>query len=236
MEVLILGHNGMLGHMVKKYLLTKNVNVITTDTRWPESKDIIKKFNGDYIINCIGSIPQKTDTFDLNWEIPIWLDLNTDVRIIHPGTDCESDNTDYGLSKNTSGEYIRTVAKRTKSLKCSIIGPEINSNSGLMEWFLSQEGEVYGYTLAIWNGNTTLEWSKQCLKLMREWDNYSSETIIFSNTISKYMLLKQISNIFNKEINVLAKPEGENKAMFGLKYTKDIKKQLEELKSFYYEN
>ena len=37
MKVLVLGHKGMLGHMVTKYLLDNDVEVITTSIRWPES-------------------------------------------------------------------------------------------------------------------------------------------------------------------------------------------------------
>ena len=45
MNVLILGHTGMLGHMVLKYLKYKGVNVDTTNLRWPseEFKNYIKE-------------------------------------------------------------------------------------------------------------------------------------------------------------------------------------------------
>ena len=35
MRVLVLGHNGMLGHMVSKFLLLNGLLVETTDLRWP---------------------------------------------------------------------------------------------------------------------------------------------------------------------------------------------------------
>ena len=65
MKVFVLGHNGMLGHMVHKYLSTKDCHVITTDLRWPikNFKNKIIDFNGDFIINCIGAIHQKTNNF-----------------------------------------------------------------------------------------------------------------------------------------------------------------------------
>ena len=61
MRVLVLGHKGMLGHMVVKYLKDNNINVITIDKKYPLSSQQIKQFKGDYIINCIGAIPQKTN-------------------------------------------------------------------------------------------------------------------------------------------------------------------------------
>ena len=34
MKILVLGHNGMLGHMVVKYLQSQNEDVYTTDLKW----------------------------------------------------------------------------------------------------------------------------------------------------------------------------------------------------------
>ena len=37
-KVLVLGHTGMLGHMVCKYLIWKGHDIISTDERWPSEK------------------------------------------------------------------------------------------------------------------------------------------------------------------------------------------------------
>jgi len=235
MKVLILGHEGMLGHMAMKYLESKNIDFEIILGRWVDSKNNISKFDGDYIINCIGAIPQKTNEFDINWEIPIWLDIHSPCRVIHPGTDCEMDNDAYGISKNIAGNYIRNLSKKTKSLKTSIIGPELKGNSSLLEWFLSQDGEVTGYSKALWNGNTTLEWAKQCLSLMDNWDLYSAETILCSEEISKYDLLLAIKETYNKDIEILSEAIGKDKCLKDapLIYSKNITEQLQELKEFY---
>ena len=145
MKVLVLGHKGMLGHMVTKYLLDNDVEVITTSARWPKSPFKLG-VRLDYVINCIGAIPQRTDTFDINWQLPIWLDLHSPCKVIHPGTDCEMDGDDYGKSKRVASDYLKSYGSKTKILKTSIIGPEINGNASLLEWFLSQNNEVFGYT------------------------------------------------------------------------------------------
>ena len=234
MKVLVLGHKGMLGHMVVKYLQDQNISVNTLNSRWPVCQIEIKNFDGDYIINCIGAIPQRTDNFDINWQIPIWLDLNAPCKIIHPGTDCEMDDDEYGISKNVAADYIRNLSRQTKSIKTSILGPELNGNASLMEWFLSQEGEVFGYTKAIWNGNTTLEWSKRCLQLMNDWHIASNETIISSAPISKFNLLCAIKDELNKDIDIKEKELGSNKCLNGILYTGTIQEQLKELREFYY--
>jgi dTDP-4-dehydrorhamnose reductase len=167
-KVLVLGHSGMLGHMVAKYLSDNNCDIVTCEYRYPSTqfKEFIKQFNGDFIINCIGAIPQRTKDFSINYELPIWLDANANCKIIHPGTDCEMDSDDYGISKKRARDYIVEHSNQTKILKSSIIGPELNSNASLLEWFLSQTDLVYGYTNAMWNGNTTLEWAEQCYALI----------------------------------------------------------------------
>ena len=222
MNILILGHNGMLGH----------------NLRFPDQdfKDFIRSFNGDYIINCIGAIPQRTNKFEVNSELPIWLSDNITCKIIHPGTDCEMDVDGYGMSKKVARDYIINNSKNTKIIKSSIIGPELNSNYSLFNWFLSSTRDVNGYTNAMWNGITTYEWAKQCLKLIDNWNNYDTETIIASKCISKYTLLQTINLVFNKKINILPVQEGHFKCLQGDMTVLDIESQLIELKDYYYDN
>jgi dTDP-4-dehydrorhamnose reductase len=236
-KVLVLGHKGMLGHMVVKYLQDNKVDVVTVKTRWPVSQIEINNFEGDYIINCIGAVPQRNKDFNINWQLPIWLDLHAPCKVIHPGTDCEMEVDDeYGISKNVAADYIRNLSRQTKSIKTSIIGPELDGNASLLEWFLSQEGEVFGYTKAIWNGNTTLEWAKQCYQLMNEWNGIGKEIIISSTSVSKFELLSTIKRVFNKDIDIKQKELGSNKCLEGIIYTGTIEEQLKELKEYYYED
>jgi dTDP-4-dehydrorhamnose reductase len=238
-NVLILGNQGMLGHMLSLYFETqKNIKIIKIKSRWPEESffNEIKNFKGQFIINCIGAIPQKTKNFHINYELPIWLSENSNCAIIHPGTDCEMDMDDYGLSKKKASDYIKNISINTKILKSSIIGPEINNSASLLEWFLNNNNKyVNGYTDAMWNGVTTLEWAKQCYKLIENWNDYKKETIIQSNCISKYELLITIKNIFEKQIEILPiSGLGKNKCLNGEIFTKDISQQIIELKKFYY--
>jgi dTDP-4-dehydrorhamnose reductase len=239
MKILVLGHKGMLGHMVCDYLTTKELDVITTDYRYPSPEfcDKVKSFDGDYIINCIGSIPQKSDKFDINTELPIWLELNASSKIIHPGTDCEMDSDSYGISKKAASDYIINSNSKTKILKSSIIGPELNSNKSLLEWFLAnEEASCSGYTLAMWNGVTTLEWAKQCIAMIYNWDSYPVETVLYTTCISKFDLLQTIAEIYNKNIEILPVNLGKDKCLLSGTNTGTIKEQLIELKTYYYDN
>jgi dTDP-4-dehydrorhamnose reductase len=240
MRVLILGHTGMLGHMIHKYLTSNSLNVETTHHRWPsqEFKEFIKDYDGEYIVNCIGAIHQKTNNFDVNWELPIFLDFYGKCKIIHPGTDCEMDDDNYGTSKRIAKDFIVNTSKKTKSLKTSIIGPELIGNASLMDWFLSNDDEstVSGYSKYYWNGNTTLTWSEFAYNMIKSWDNFDVETILSSECISKKEILESINIVFNRKINITEKSEITfNKCLDGSIITPHIKEQLFKLKDFYYD-
>ena len=134
----------------------------------------------DLVINCIGLIKQMGHlardplfSISLNAMFPHRLSLicrTAKIRLIHISTDCvfsgkkgnyvETDQSDaedlYGRTKFL-GElhYPHCVTLRT-----SIIGRELKSHLGLIEWFLSQTGTIRGYTKAIYTGFTTDELSR----------------------------------------------------------------------------
>lgn len=238
MRILVLGHNGMLGHMVCKYLKTKGHLIETIDGRFPSDdfKKKVSEFNGDYIINAIGAIPQKVKEFNINFELPIWLSENANTRVIHPGTDCEIDEDEYGTSKRNARNYIVKNSYNTKIVKASILGPEIKDKKSLLEWFLNTNDEVIkGWSSAMWNGVTTLEWSKQCEFIMDNWEDYPIENIIESTCLSKYDLLILIGEIFDVKKEFVKNDSVKfNKCLKGNLYAKNIKEQLKELKNFYY--
>lgn len=240
MKILILGHKGMLGHMVKKYLDSVNeFEIITINYRWPsdEFKKSIENFDGEYIVNCIGAIHQRTDRFEINWELPIYLDFYSNSKIIHPGTDCEMDDDNYGISKKIARDFIINNATKTKSLKTSIIGPELKTKASLMEWFFSnKDGEtIQGYSEYFWNGNTTLTWAKRCHELIKKWGDYQTETIISSECISKKDILVSLNDVFKRKINIIDSNNVKfNKCLKGHIIEPHIREQFIELNNFYY--
>jgi len=239
MSILVLGHKGMLGHMVVKYLRDNNYKVETVDFKFPTTDfyTFIAKYSGDYIINCIGAIPQKTKQFGINKELPIWLVQNSKCKVIHPGTDCEMDSDEYGMSKKAASEYIKDHSAGTKIIKASIIGPEIGTNYSLLNWFFSSESSVNGYVDAMWNGVTTLEWAKQCELLIQSWNSFGTETILSSECISKYHLLTALKRIFSKNIEIVkVEGIGSNKCLKADTKTNSIEVQLSELKEYYYKD
>ena len=237
MKILVLGHNGMLGHMVHKYLSTKDCELVTTDLRWPsdEFKNFVVDFNGDFVVNCIGAIHQRTSEFSVNTDLPIWLDvLNKDFKIIHPGTDCEIDDDDYGNSKREAAEYLLEKGRDTKIIKTSIVGTEVNTKASLLEWFLDvKEKNINGYSEYYWNGNTTLQWAKICYRLLSDWNGFEKLNIPMTECISKYELLKIMKNVFEKDIIINKNSDIKvNKCLVGNIEVPKIEEQLIELKEF----
>lgn len=237
-KILVLGSKGMLGNAVCKYFLKRNdVQLYAIDTeRWPtdEFKKFVTKENHDFIINCIGAIPQKKNIFEINYSLPIWLCGLSKTKVIHPGTDCELDNDEYGLSKKKARDYIINNSNNTKIIKTSIIGHEVDTNYSLLDWFLNSKKTVSGFSKVYWNGNTTLQWAKFCILLINNWNLYQKENIIRTKCISKFELLGIIKDVYNHEIKIkIHSGFKNNKCLSGGDRMPNIKQQLIELKDFY---
>ena len=138
----------------------------------------------DYVINCIGIIKpyindsdtKQTETaFDINGAFPNRLQAwasRRGTKVIQIATDCvfsgskgkylESNEHDaldvYGKSKSL-GE---AKGDSMMHLRVSIIGPEVDRNSSLLEWVRNQpkNAEISGYTDHFWNGITSMHFAK----------------------------------------------------------------------------
>jgi dTDP-4-dehydrorhamnose reductase len=257
MKILVLGHTGMLGRTVVSYLQQEGVDVYTITARWG-AVDFEKKIRNckpDFIINCIGIIPQKSPRASeyqvINVLLPRFLET-LGIPVIHPSTDCEfngrlevgktytkqsvRDADDaYGKSKADISKEIETDFKNTKIIRTSIIGHEATSNVALLDWFLSQNGVTRGYTNHYWNGITTLQWAKQAYSLITNWDSFPVLNQYAVATDSKYNLLVKISKIYNKEIDIISFEtiETVNKCLTSDTDLPTIEDQLRELRGFF---
>lgn len=261
--ILILGHNGMLGHMVKKFFnyMSDSYDILTIEEKFPQDifLEKILKIKCDIIINCIGKIPQKKpknyETYLINASFPLWLAENKiDTTIIHPSTDCVysgktnskyyyiNDIMDaydiYGISKKHASETL-ALYENVKEIRTSIIGPELNNKTSLFEWILnkSENEEILGYTNHLWNGITTLEWSKFLHELLQN-DFKDKIYVLGSDINTKYDILQTVCNVFNIKRNIKKYQTNNviiNKCLYPYYKRTDLKQQLLELKKFYYE-
>jgi dTDP-4-dehydrorhamnose reductase len=132
------------------------------------------------------------------------------AKVIQIATDCvykcdkgkysEKDVHDsadaYGKTKSIGEAFFPNVYH----LRCSIIGPERKAHLSLLDWFLTQKNgmKVNGFKNHIWNGVTSLHFSKFCLGIINNNIELGHlQHVIPSDKITKLNLLK----IFAKEYN-----------------------------------
>jgi dTDP-4-dehydrorhamnose reductase len=178
----------------------------------------------DAVINCIGIIKQLAAAKDpflsvaINSLLPHRLHRlcrAAGARLIHFSTDCvfngrkgnytEEDPSDaldlYGRSKflgETAGEGALT-------LRSSIIGHELATASGLLEWFLSQRGKhVQGYRGAVFSGFTTNEMARIVQRVLTQHPDLSGTLQVSSDPINKYDLLMLIRQAYGVDVEIAA--------------------------------
>lgn len=261
-EVLVLGHKGMLGNAVQGFLSANSFKVATIEHRWEtdEFKRRIRDFKGSHIVNCIGIFKQTNDSEmrRVNLDLPVWISKNNEAMQLVAGSDAEfsgqatpgrgyapdavADPVDeYGKLKHELSLFA-SHSNNMKIIRCSIIGVEIGTAKSLLSWFLAkQDGtHITGYTNHIWNGITTLQWARLCLRYIKEQSPFKNEehqNILqpVSSPISKFNLLKTMNEVFSKQVII---EEGKapvtlNRSLLPGLACPEIKTQLKELKEYY---
>lgn len=167
MKILVIGSNGMAGHIITKYLKQQG-HKVTTSARLNSDINInIEKISHndsffvmlkdyDFVINCIGllvkdSIDRPDRAAIINSWFPHYLEYNlkdSNTRLVHLSTDCVFDGKkgeyleeDIHTEMNAYGSSKSNgEVDNTKDItfRMSIIGTEIKSNgTGLLNWVLT---------------------------------------------------------------------------------------------------
>lgn len=197
---------------------SKYINSVVGDAT---NTDIVKELIGvnkyDTVINCIGILNQfaennKALAIYLNSYFPHYLAQlteGTSTQIIHMSTDCvfSGKRGQYTEDDLRDGEtfYDRSKAlgeledEKNITLRNSIVGPDINPKGiGLLNWFMQQHGDVFGYTGAIWSGQTTLQLAKTMEAAAKE-RAYGLYNTVPDSSISKRDLLELFNNYIRKD-------------------------------------
>ena len=215
MKILVLGASGMLGHRVAREL--KDLNVIApsrTDYNAPDSLARYELTDDDYVINCIGAIPQKDKDMNemrrVNSEFPHLLRAEGNFRVIQIATDCAfyGDTGNYGEDslRNAQDFYGRSKIygelPSFMNLRCSIIGPELTAKKSLFEWVRNQpQGEtLHGFVRHRWNGITTDAFAK-IVRGVIENDLWFAgmQHLVPANQVTKHELVKLIATRTNRD-------------------------------------
>jgi dTDP-4-dehydrorhamnose reductase len=184
---------------------------------------VIRKVRPQVVINCIGIIKQLKEATDpvtsitVNALFPHQLARMcgaAGARLVHISTDCvfsglrgnyaeadPSDATDlYGRTKYLGelSAYDHCVTLRT-----SIIGHELGTRFGLVEWFLAQEGQVKGFRKAIYSGFPTVEIARIIESCVIPDPSLRGLYQVASAPINKYDLLQLVAETYGKRITIL---------------------------------
>jgi dTDP-4-dehydrorhamnose reductase len=183
---------------------------------------ILDQIRPNVVVNCAGLTKHKLAAEDPLVSIPIntlmphrlsRLCKLVGARLIHVSTDCvfsgekggyvEDDFADardvYGKSK-ALGEvgYPHAITLRT-----STIGHELQSQFGLLDWFLSQEGRCKGYTQAIFSGLPTVVFAQVVRDVVVPHIELSGLYHVAAKPIAKFDLLKMIADVYGKAIDIV---------------------------------
>ena len=170
---------------------------------------VIAKIEPDVVINCVGIIKQLREAKDpiisikINSLFPHQLATicrEAGARFIHISTDCVFSGSKGAYTERDPSDAIDLYG-RTKflgevdqqgclTLRTSIIGRELYTASGLVEWFLSNSsGKVKGFKKAIYTGFTTIALSNIVSDIIENHPQLSGLYQISSERIDKYNLL-----------------------------------------------
>ena len=232
MKVLVLGKNGMLGHVVYNYLKEKGYTTIGTSSKdnndilydaylnLEHIEDIIKDEKPEAVVNCIGILNKvcednKELAVKLNSLLPHYLDnlsRKYNFKFIHISTDC--------VYEGTKGKYIETdlpdassfygrskalgevINDNSLTLRTSIVGPDENPNGIGLFQWFMNQENETG-------GYTKVIWTgvttielAKCIEIALRKKVVGLNHVVNNDFISKYELLKLFKKYFGKEIEI----------------------------------
>jgi dTDP-4-dehydrorhamnose reductase len=196
---------------------------IVTGVRVEEPRSIARALDetgADAVVNCIGVVKQAVDdpgvAIRANALFPHDLAAacrERGARLIHISTDCvfsgrkggytETDRPDpedvYGRSK-LLGEVATPGAL---TLRTSMIGREIATSHGLLEWYLAQSGgTVRGFTRAVFSGPTTPVLSRVIADVLEHHQSLEGLYHLGAEPIDKHALLLALRDAFALDVEI----------------------------------
>lgn len=184
---------------------------------------ILRSVRPDVVINCIGIVKQLREANDpiasikLNSLFPhevARLCGEIEARMIHISTDCVF-NGRQGMYTEDDPSNAEDLYGRTKfigevsypgtlTLRTSIIGREMTTQNGLVEWFLSNRpnGLVRGYRQAIFTGFTTHALADIIGMTIEDFPELSGIYQVSSEPINKYELLIRLREAYQTDIQI----------------------------------
>ena len=207
-----------------------------------EPAALVRELRPDAVVNAVGLVKQLEEAsrpvpaVTVNALLPHVLNdtcADAGARLVHVSTDCvfsgslpapaaytEDDVADardlYGRSK-LLGEVLEAPGL---TLRTSIIGRELERASGLMEWFVSQDGNtVNGFTNAIFSGVTTVALAQLVETILLDHPGLAGLYQVAAEPISKFDLLVRLRDALGLRCEIRAVDEPRiNRALDGSRF------------------
>ena len=191
-------------------------------TRFDSVVAAVRKSAPDVVVNAVGIVKQLEEARDPVVSIEVnslfphrlgRLCQEREARLIHISTDCvfsgrrgmytEDDLPDppdlYGLTK-LAGEVTTGNAL---TLRTSIVGRELETRHGLLEWLLSKRGgHVKGFTQAVFSGLPSVVLAGIVAEVITDRPNLSGLYHVASEPIDKYRLLCLMRDAFDAPVEI----------------------------------
>lgn len=188
--------------------------------------DVIVKILGEFrpqcVINCIGIIKQLAASTEhipalsINSLFPHRLALlckAAGARLIHISSDCVFDGM-KGQYREEDTSNAADLYGRTKflgevtyphcvTLRTSIVGHELGTQYGLVEWFLAQKGPVNGFTKAVFSGFPTVELAHIIMNYVLPHPELQGLYHLSSAPVNKHDLLSLIAEQYGRDTSII---------------------------------
>jgi dTDP-4-dehydrorhamnose reductase len=182
----------------------------------------LEETGADVAVNCIGVVKQVAgadnliETIRANALFPHQLAAacrERGVRLIHISTDCVFSGREGSYTEDHDPDPV-DVYGRSKllgevnahgclTLRTSMVGRELDTTNGLLEWFLSQaHGTVHGFTGAVFSGPTTPVLSRLIADIAEGQEAIEGIWHVGAEPISKHDLLHLIRDVFDLDVEI----------------------------------
>jgi dTDP-4-dehydrorhamnose reductase len=174
------------------------------------------------VVNCIGIVKQAAAAKDPLLSISVnalfphrlaQICRAAGSQLIHISTDCVFSGRKGNYVENDVAD-AEDLYGRTKllgevsyegclTLRTSMIGRELATSHGLIEWFLSQEGEIVpGYKRAIFSGFTTNALAELIARIITDHPDLQGVWHVASEPISKFDLLSLMKQVYGLSVQI----------------------------------
>lgn len=174
----------------------------------------------DVVVNCAGVVKSlakdEIETISINSLSPHRLARVCSLqgaRLFQISTDCVFSGRSGGYSEENAPDPVdlygrskllgEVTYENHLTIRTSIIGRELGTKRNLIEWFLSQIGQVEGYANSFFSGLTTRALSRIILRLADE--KVNGLIHVAGERISKYDLLNLVKRFYGLDSIVLVR-------------------------------